>query len=103
MRKKEKTIKSPKVLRNLKNMRFVERRIVVESGEIRDYYFHEIEQITLRRDMHFWERSNGERTHYVHWTCEELGGGNAGIGYWLAKARDRRRYMHSKCTKGNCQ
>ena len=87
--KREKTIKSPKVLKNLKNMRFIERRIVVETGEIRDYYFHEIEQITLRRDMYFW--LNGE--HSVHWTCEELGGGNAGIGYWLAKAKDNRRRL----------
>jgi hypothetical protein len=38
--KREKTIKSPKVLKNLKNMRFIERRIVAETGEIRDYYFH---------------------------------------------------------------
>lgn len=87
--KREKTIVSPKVLKNLKNMTFIERRIVVATGEIRDYFFHSIGQITLRRSIRYWERSDGTKEHYVEWTCEELGGGNADIGYWLEKARQR--------------
>jgi hypothetical protein len=94
--KREKTVKSPKVLKSFKNMRFVERRIVVGTGEIRDYFFHEIGQITLRRNLHYW--SNGET--YVNWTCDELGGGNAGISYWLLKAKDAQRFR--KCSKGVC-
>lgn len=81
-------MKKPKLLvkhlKNLKGMKFMKRLMIDQS--FNDYFFHEKSQITLVRVLRWY---GDPRNQYVYWTCPELGGGNAGIGYWLKKAKYR--------------
>ncbi len=81
---------SEKKLKSGKNMEFLGRYECV--GELpkgwrsfRDDYRHR-DGLTLSRTTTVYD----EGKMYVNWTCEELGGGNAGIGYWLKMAAARR-------------
>ena len=84
---KRKYRKTSKRLPDLKNMNFQFREINLEKDEFRDYYKHTKAQITLIR----YTATFDDRV-YVHWECPELGGGNAGLQYWLNIAKQRKSF-----------
>lgn len=76
-----------KRLRNLRHMTFQFREVNQAGDTFRDHFRHDKAQITLVRQTHQYD--NGDV--FVNWYCVELGGGNAGIGYWLRLAERRMR------------
>ena len=83
---------SRKKIKNLKNMLFIKRTHTYESyhsiTEVCDYFFHTVKQVTVIRKLIEYSGCKP----FVHWTCPELGGGNAGLGYWLnmEKTQDKK-------------
>lgn len=90
--KKEKL--SKKKLKNLRNMLFVKRTYYKSefTTQIKDYFYHTIKQITLVRRL----TNYGDNESFLYWECPELGGGTAGLKYWvnLEKTQDKKEVYH---------
>jgi hypothetical protein len=102
---KNKTKTSSKKLKDLPGLEFIKREtqdlpdgLTGKRDSIRDYFLHRLSQFTFIRVMNRYWNLDGTISSYVWWSCEELGGGHANMGYWMRLATETyyRRKIYGK-------
>lgn len=86
---------SPKKLKSPRGLEFIKREVqelpdglTGKRDTIRDYFLHRLSKFTLIRVMNRYWNLDGSVSSYVGWTCDDLGGGNANMGFWMQRAND---------------